>query len=38
LNKRKEMKGFIFIYTPLETYFKEASKEVFMCALNKKTS
>jgi hypothetical protein len=38
LNKLKKMKGFIFIYTPLGTSFKEAFKEPFMCASNKKAS
>jgi hypothetical protein len=28
----KEMKGPTSIYTPLGTYFEEASKEDFMCA------
>jgi hypothetical protein len=38
LNKLKEMKGLNFIYTPLGTQLKEASKEASMCALNKETS
>jgi hypothetical protein len=32
LNRLKEMKGPTSIYTRLRTYFKEASKEVFICA------
>jgi len=32
LNRLKEMKGPTSIYTRLKTYFKEASKEVFICA------
>jgi Mor family transcriptional regulator len=35
LNKLKEMKGPTFIYTPLGTHLKEASKEVSMCASSK---
>jgi hypothetical protein len=35
LNKLKEMRGPIFIYTHLGTKFKEASKEVFICASSK---
>jgi len=38
LNKFKEMKGPILIYTPLGTYLKEACKEVFMCASSKEAS
>jgi hypothetical protein len=35
LKKLKEMKGFTSIYTPLGTYFKEVSKEAYMCASSK---
>ncbi len=38
LKKFKEMRSFTFIYTPMKTQLKEASKEAFMCALNKNTS
>jgi hypothetical protein len=37
LNKLKEMRGPIFIYTPLGTLLKEASKEVSICASSKET-
>jgi hypothetical protein len=36
LNKLKGMKGSTSIYTPLGIWFKEASKEVFMCSSSKK--
>jgi hypothetical protein len=35
LNRWKEKKGPIPIYTPLGTYRKEASKEAFICELSK---
>jgi hypothetical protein len=35
LNKLKEMKGPISIYTHLKTDLKEASNEAFMCATSK---
>ncbi len=35
LNRLKEMKGPIPIYTPFKMQFKEASKKVFICASNK---
>jgi len=38
LNILKVMGGSFFIYIPLETYFKEVSIEVSMCALTKETS
>jgi hypothetical protein len=37
LNKLKEMRGPTYIYTFLRIYFKEASKEVSMCASNKES-
>jgi hypothetical protein len=37
LNKLKEMKGCIYIYTPLEILLKGTSKQASMCASNKKT-
>jgi len=33
LNKPKQMRGPTYIYTPLKTYLKWASMEVFMCPL-----
>ncbi len=35
LKKLKESRGPTRIYTPLGTYLKETSKEIFICASNK---